>query len=423
VTFLPTSALTIELEQPLEDLYLSGARYGDARVLVRLHREPVGIVTVPVESSGKISHAALTAAVRGELSAAIDHHLEEHGCRVDEPGCPGGLLCDGQRPSVSVIIPTAGRPECLRRCLSSIMRLAYPDYEVIVADNRPDDHSTRRVVDEFVARGHAVRYVSESLPGSAVARNRGVAESSAEIVAFTDDDVEVDARWLDWLVEPFRVDSRVGVTCGLVLAGDLLTAAQRRFEDEVGFHKGFTWRAYDLTSNRADDRLLYPFWGGVFGSGNSMAFRRDRLTAVGGFDPALGTGTPALGGTDIEAFTHLILRGSRLIYEPRSVCRHAHRPDEGSLDRQLYSYGVGFTAILTKWALRDARLWTAALRSIGLVLTRRHRVVATSPHHADTARMNRIQRRGYLAGPYRYALSVRWASRLGLRSVLPPTDG
>jgi O-antigen biosynthesis protein len=234
--------------------------------------------------------------------------------------------------------------------------------------------------------------------------------------------VEVDPQWLDWLVEPFRVDPEVGVTCGLVLAGDLLTPAQRRFEDGVGFHKGFARRAYDMSSHRADDRLLYPFWGGIFGSGNSMAFRRDGLAAIGGFDPALGAGTPALGGTDIEAFTHLILRGSRLVYEPRSVCRHDHRRDDGSLDRQLYSYGVGFTAILTKWALRDIRLWIAALRSVLLLATRRHRVVATSCNQADTTRINRIQRRGYLAGPLRYALSVRWASRLGLRSVLPPSS-
>jgi GT2 family glycosyltransferase len=424
VSFSPTAALTIDLDRPLEDLRLggapSGAPYEDARVLVRLHGEPVGIVSVPVDPSGRIPHSLLSEAVGRELGSAIAEHLERHRCQVTGRTCSGRALAAGRRPSVSVIVPTAGRPERLHRCLSSITRLTYPNFEVIVADNRPDDHRTREVVCELAARGRPVRYLRAPLPGSAAARNQALAESRADIVAFTDDDVEVDAEWLDWLVEPFRLDPEVGATCGLVLAGDLLTPAQRRFEDEIGFHKGFARRTYDLTTHRADDRLLYPFWGGIFGSGNSMAFRRERLIAIGGFDTALGAGTPALGGTDIEAFTHVILRGSRLVYDPRSVCRHDHRRDDGSLERQLYSYGVGFTAILTKWALRDVRLWMAVLRSCRLVALSRHRTVPPSQDRTETARFNRIQRRGYLAGPYRYARSVRWASRLGLREVLPP---
>lgn len=420
MTFLPTAAVTIELEERLADLELGPAPYGDARVLVRLHHDPLGIVRVPVDRSGVIARETMLARVEAELDPAVDEHLRRHRCRPDERACPGHETAPGSRPSVSVIVPTAARPERLRGCLRSLKALTYPNFEVVVVDNRPDQPGTRELVSELVAGGERIRYLTERFPGSAVARNRGVAGSTAEIVAFTDDDVELDPEWLDWLVEPFRLDPEVGVTCGLVLAGDLLTPAQRRFEDGVGFYKGFARRAYDLTTHRADDRLLYPFWGGIFGSGNSMAFRREALAAIGGFDPALGTGTPALGGTDIEAFTHMILRGSRLVYEPRSVCRHDHRRDEGSLDRQLYSYGVGFTAILTKWAVRDPRLWSAAARSARLLAAGRHRTVSPASDAAETARMNRIQRRGYLAGPYRYAVSARWASRLGLRSVLPP---
>jgi GT2 family glycosyltransferase len=346
VRFQPTAAVTIELEEPLEDLHLTGEPYGDARVLVRLHREPLGIVIMPVQACGLISRESLSATVGEELAPALAEHLDRHRCRVQDPLCAGHQTISGPRPSVSLIIPTAARPERLRQCLSSVAKLTYADLEVIVVDNRPDDPSTREVVDEFVAWGHVVRYVAEHFPGSAVARNHGIASSSAELVAFTDDDVKLDPQWLDWLVEPFRLDPEVGVVCGLVLAGDLLTPAERCFEDGLGFCKGFTRRAYDLSAHRADDRLLHAFWGGIFGSGNSMAFRRDRLAAVGGFDPARGTGTPALGGTDIEVFTHMILRGSRLVYEPRSVCRHDHRRDDASLERHLYSYGARFTAAL-----------------------------------------------------------------------------
>ena len=70
--------------------------------------------------------------------------------------------------------------------------------------------------------------------------------------------------------------------------------------------------------------------------------------AAGGFDPALGAGSVALAGADIEAMSAAILRGERLVYEPRSMCWHEHRDSDEALRRQLFNYGVGFTAILTK---------------------------------------------------------------------------
>ena len=351
------------------------------------------------------------------------------GCRRRAGACPGNQLDRGSAPEVGVIVPTAGRPSQLRACLESLQQLDYPHFHVLVVDNRPGDGATSAVVEALCQEDDRIRYLAERRPGSSVARNRGIAESSADILAFTDDDVRVDPLWLSWLVNGFQADPSVTVVTGLVMPTNMETPSQRRFEERVGFSKGFTRRTFDLRENRAPAVPLFPYWGGTFGSGNSMAFRRDQLISLGGFDPALGAGSRALAGADIESFSHAILTGGRLVYEPRALCWHDHRNDESALQRQLFSYWVGFTAILTKWALR--RPWglgVAVLRALPAAVGARRGAGRPVPREVerfrDQLRMSirrstlGLQLKGYVLGPVMYVQSTIWARRLGLHEVL-----
>ena len=89
----------------------------------------------------------------------------------------------------TVVVPTAmSRPDQLRSCVRGLTELDHPDYEVIVVDNRPAGAPPVDLP--------GVRVVRETRPGISAARNRGLEEAGGEIVAFTDDDVEVDRSWL-----------------------------------------------------------------------------------------------------------------------------------------------------------------------------------------------------------------------------------
>lgn len=78
-------------------------------------------------------------------------------------------------PSVSVVVPTCGRPELLSRCLQALERQSLPRdrYEIIVLED-----SARQ--------------------GPAAVRNRGWRRACAPIVAFTDDDCAPNPDWLLW---------------------------------------------------------------------------------------------------------------------------------------------------------------------------------------------------------------------------------
>ncbi len=283
-------------------------------MLVRLHTEPLAILYLD-RTLEELTTDELAERVWAHCASEIHRHVAEAGC-IRPPGGPADLLsglggattCRSNATpplpgSVAVIIPTRGRSSQLRRCLASVANLEGPDCEVIVVNNGLPSAETRLVVDAASARAtNPIRYIEEPRPGSSVARNRGIAETQADIVAFTDDDVVVDRDWLRWLVEPFNRPD-VGATTGMVLPLELQTPAQKRFEQYAGFSRGLTRRSFDLRSGRVDRRFLYPFLAGAFGSGNSAAFRREALVAAGGFDPALGVGSLALSGEDSEALS------------------------------------------------------------------------------------------------------------------------
>jgi len=430
----PTAVALIDLESgllpTLPDKSSDTPDCRDSLVLVRLHSEPLGIVYVE-RPPRELTSRELAERVWESCESEIRRHAAEARC-ISPPAGPADLLsgvaaaCRSSVTtpapgSVAVVIPTKGRSSQLRRCLASIANLEGPDCEVIVVNNGPPSVETRLVAESAcVCATNPIRYVEEPRPGSSVARNRGVAETQADIVVFTDDDVVVDREWLRWLVEPFNRPD-VGAATGIVLPMQLQTAAQKRFEQYAGFSRGLTRRSFDLQSGCTDRRFLYPFLPGAFGSSNSVAFRRQSLLVAGGFDPALGVGSPALSGADSEALSAAILRGQRVVYEPRSLCWHEHRRDDAALRRQIYGYGVGFGAILAKALLHDRRLMVSVARSVPIAvrLARRNRLRAVdSAASALPREYARLQWRGVLGGPWYYARSVLWSRRLGLDRVI-----
>lgn len=427
----PTALLDLDLTPPFE-LRLPTpppAEATDCLILIRLHADPIAVLHLTT-----LPQTAAEAAERcwPSVAEAVREHVRQCGCGKPpvsfSEATQIGPAIDSERPSppnprdVAVIVPTTRGGETLARCLRSLAQSSLPPTRIVVVDNAPHTGRTEPVVAELSASMANLTYIAEERPGSSTARNRGVAEVSSPLVAFTDDDVVVDEAWLAWLVSPF-VDPRVSAVAGCVLPLTLQTEAEKLFELYAGFSKGFQTARYDTRDRTARRRFLYPYWGGVFGSGNSMAFRRADLVHIGGFDPALGAGSPALAGADIDALSQIVLGGGSLAYEPRSLCWHEHRVSRQALERQVFNYGAGFTAILTKAALsQPAGLTRAAVRSLPVLWDRLGRlgradVAATSPRLPRD--LTRLQRRGLLRGPLLYARSRAWARRRKLHEVLP----
>ena len=421
---LPIALAELELASPGTALDVSGEDPTSlkALTLVRLHGHPLGVVLL--ERCRELSCRAHLATVWSALGGAINAHLTADGIgRLagpedlaepvpgDRPGCRRGRSAAWARgPLISVVVATRERPDSLHRCLSSVLEVDYPRFEVVVVDNDPTTSTTAELVAScFAGR---VRYVRETRRGLGAAHNRGIAEAAGDVIAFVDDDVVVDREWLSALAEGFAVTDQVGCVTGLILPGQLDTPAQVLLERHGGFAKGFDLQIVDRDEHRPADPL-FPFRSGRFGSGANMAFDAALLRRLGGFDPATGTGTFARGGDDLTAFFRILVGGSRLVYQPGALVWHRHHRDMTSSGRQAYGYGVGFGAYLASAIAHEPAMLPSLLRRApaGLVVALRRSAVTNSDRYQDWPHeFLGLERRGMIFGPFAYLVS-RWRAR------------
>ncbi|MFI7138767.1 glycosyltransferase [Streptomyces massasporeus] len=381
--------------------------HGEVFVLVRRGGRPVGTLLGRV-AEGADAKAVLAERARAECGAAVF----------------GGA---GQAPFTTVVVATRERAGQLARALDSLLAQDHPRFEIVVVDNAPVTDETRELVERKYAE--RVRYVCEPVPGLAAAHNAGLDAVRGEVVAFTDDDVVADPRWLTELTSPFAADAGLGCSTGLILPARLTTPAQVLLESHGGFAKGFTPRTYD-PAHPPGDEPLFPFTAGRFGSGANMAFRTAVLRSVGGFDPATGAGTAARGGDDLYGFVRVLAQGHRLHYTPYALVWHHHRETWRDLETQAYGYGAGLTAYLTAVLVNRPALLPAFLARLPRGLARARTLTAVrdtdqadgtgapGDHdertHPWPRRLSRLQRRGMVYGPVGY-LRARYALRAAVR--------
>ena len=384
-----------------------GTPFAQARVLVRLHGDPVGFVTVATPGG------ALDAA---EVLNAVERELDPLPAPSGIPA-PGG----GVEVSVSVIVCTRDRGAALRSCLDSLRLLPDPVVEVIVVDNAPSDDTTQRVVAEASAADPRLRYVREPRPGLSRARNHGLAEARGDVVAYTDDDVRVDAGWVDGLLRGFARREDVACVTGLVASASLTHPAEQWFDARVWWSSTCEPRLFDARST-AGRSPLHPYAAGAFGTGANVAFRTDVLRRLGGFDERLGAGSPTGGGEDLDAFVRVLLSGRALSYEPAALVWHEHRSDDDALRRQMRAYGKGLSAYLTKYLLSPRTAFDVA-RRVPHGLRHAVRLKRRSDDAGTRSGASRgllvAEIRGLLEGPLAYWRARRGLSRDHLRAVRP----
>jgi glycosyltransferase involved in cell wall biosynthesis len=252
----------------------------------------------------------------------------------------GNLLdavIDRPVPEITVIICTRDHPEGLDACLRALSQQMCPPAEIVVVDNAPADDRTAKV-----AAAWKVHYVREDCPGLDFARNRGVQEAHTAVVAFVDDDARPANDWTVAIGRAFAQHPVAAVT-GMVAPAELKTREQCLFEWVYG------GMGHGLHQRLVRHDLISPaelLWASGFGVGTNMAFSREILLSLGGFDPALDVGGPAGGGGDVEIFHRLVAAGHSLFYEPAVLVWHQHRKDWKALRRQLFDNGRSFGAYL-----------------------------------------------------------------------------
>jgi GT2 family glycosyltransferase len=224
-------------------------------------------------------------------------------------------------PRISVVVCSYNGARTIQDCFEGLVRLEYPNFEVIVVDDGSTDATSA------ITLQYGFRLVSTENRGLSSARNTGLKAAMGEIVAYIDDDASPDPHWLTYLAATFLNTAHVGVG-----GPNLAPPGDGPIADCVANAPGGPLHV--LLSDHEAEHI----------PGCNMAFRKVALEAIGGFDTQFRTA-----GDDVDVCWRLQQLGWTIGFHPAAMVWHHRRNSVQTYWRQQQGYGRAEALLERKW--------------------------------------------------------------------------
>ncbi|MCC3152804.1 glycosyltransferase [Hymenobacter sp. BT770] len=205
------------------------------------------------------------------------------------------------------IVCTYNRVPFIQETIESILLhcAAHSNYELLVIDNNSTD-GTAEAVKPFL-QNPVVRYVLETEQGLSHARNRGIKEAKNDVLIFVDDDIDLDARYLD-VCENLFANPDLNIVGGKVLAYNAAVP------DWLPKKYYYLASMFDLGDEAQPTEKLM---------GANYALRKTVAERIGWYNPELGRkGNNLMAGEENDYFNRARALGYSIWYEPKLVVYH-----------------------------------------------------------------------------------------------------
>jgi glycosyltransferase involved in cell wall biosynthesis len=247
---------------------------------------------------------------------------------------------------IAVVIPTRNRGGQAAEAARAVLRDTTA-FELVVVD-QSDDDTTREALRELESDTR-LRVVRSELRGASNARNVGVSETTAPILAFTDDDCRPGSSWVSSVLRVFDAEPGADLVFGRVRLPPLA--------HELDYAASF--------EPKARVQRAVPLPDGDIGIGANFAIRRDVLARLGGFDPLLGPGAPYFrGAEETDLLIRALHEGYRVINAEECDVLHLGVRTGADVRPLHVAYQFAVGAAFGKYArltglsgIRDAGRW------------------------------------------------------------------
>ena len=228
-------------------------------------------------------------------------------------------------PKVSVVVCAYNADKTIDSCLVSLKELNYPNYEVIVVNDGSSDRTL-----EIAKSYDYIKLITQENKGLSVARNVGLEAATGEIIAYTDSDCVADPDWLTYMVAKF-------LSSGLSAVGgpNFPPPEDSLVPSCVAVSPGGP--THVLLSDEVAEHI----------PGCNMAFRREALLEIGGFDPLFRAA-----GDDVDVCWRLQDKGYTIGFSPAAVVWHFRRNTVKDYLKQQRGYGKAEALVYFKHPYR-----------------------------------------------------------------------
>jgi glycosyltransferase involved in cell wall biosynthesis len=224
-------------------------------------------------------------------------------------------------PKFSVVVACYNGARTLKACLDSLLKLNYPDYEVILVDDGSTD-ATPQIAKLY----NNILYFRQQNLGLSAARNTGIAMANGEIIAFTDADCRADEDWLYYLAVDFLRNEFVGIGGPNFLPPEDSPVAAAVMASPGG-------PSHVMLTDKIAEHI----------PGCNMAFYKWVLNEIGGFDPIFRTA-----GDDVDVCWRIQEKGYKIGFSPSAFVWHYRRSSVRDYLKQQYGYGEAEALLMRK---------------------------------------------------------------------------
>jgi len=230
------------------------------------------------------------------------------------------------KSKITIVVPIFNARKSAEKCLASLVRQEYENYEVVLVDDCSTDGTyelMRRSADQ--SKRIKIKQTTENR-GAAAARNLGIRETKGEYIAFTDSDCEVDTHWLETLMECLVN------TGGEVAGGEVKTPqAINFFARAVG------------TLRKPAPKLISTDEAEDIPTCNAM-FKKSLLVKMNYFDETF----ESAGGEDTDLCARIKLEKIPIYYTPKAIVWHYHKSGFIPFIKWRFNSGIGLSRFAKK---------------------------------------------------------------------------
>lgn len=224
--------------------------------------------------------------------------------------------------TISVIIPTLNRKNSIEKLVTLIVNeQTYRGFEIIIVDQSDsyDISKEESILRPLIPKEIVFKYIAMELKNLPMARNRGISESSGDILLFLDDDTEPSSDLFYQHLISYGISKEIGIVSGRVMEeGDIHTNTRKR----LGGHVSFTGRVFMNFASGDSGFISYA-------SGCNMSLKKKVITEVGHFDRRF-IGTAHYEDADYSYRARG--RGYKIFYNGKAAIKHLLLPSGGCRD-------------------------------------------------------------------------------------------
>ena len=244
--------------------------------------------------------------------------------KADQSALNSEEYMEKEWPSVTIYVLNWNGRSLLESCLPPLLKLDYPQYEIVLIDNNSSDDSVAYTQTTFPQ----IRLIqNEGNIGFSKGMNVGLHQHKNDIAVLLNTDVEVTTNWLTELVRPIKEDPSIGITGSKLYFGDGLTLQHAGAVMEFPLARGKHRFYGEEDEGQADEQCVVEYVTGA-----SMAISKAAIAATDGFDEDFSP----FYYEEVDLCYRAKDAGFKIVYAPKSVALHHESMTFKQFSRPLF---------------------------------------------------------------------------------------